>query len=177
MSVPSLPVSYRRHVSKLVYSLFTSLPAWLPRFTSCNLYLHCQLLDNWANYSFCFGLPKINGSCLDVAHNLNTVATPSLSPLWLHDLEKIWTPMFSSSSLLSFNGLFAPIGETAHERMHLIYIYIYIYIYNFLIQKKAGHKTRHMFCVLLSYIFSQFFLVLSVLPSATLLIQLDSNYF
>ena len=36
---------------------------------------------------------------------------------------KMYTPLFHSqffTSLLSFNGLFAPIGEIAHERVHLL---------------------------------------------------------
>ena len=41
-----------------------------------------------------------------------------------------------SSSLLLFSGLFAPIGEIAHERMHVLSVIS--------CKKKARHKTRHM---------------------------------
>ena len=107
--VTALPVSYRRRLT-----LCTALSTWSPRFTRHDLYQRRSLASR-AKRSFYFGPPKINGS------------NSKVSLLWLHNLEKnekeLWRYkhhcFILSSSLISFNGLFAP-----YERMYLLSINI-----------------------------------------------------
>ena len=105
--------SFLSQTSNLVHR---SLSTWSPRFTSHDLYLRCRSLASRAKRSFYFGLPKINGS------------NSKWSQLWLHNLKRkkkkekkegkkeLWTYkhhcFILSSSLLSFNGPFAPYNST-----------------------------------------------------------------
>ena len=109
--------SFLSQTSNLVHRSL-HLSTWSPRFTSHDLYLRCRSLASRAKRSFYFGPPKINGS------------NSKLSLLWLHNLEKKrkkkkkkkkkgkerWRYkhhcFILSSSLLSFNGLFAPYNNT-----------------------------------------------------------------
>ena len=117
--VTALPVSYHR-----CPTLCTALSTWSPRFTSCDLYLHCQCLASWAKLCFYFGPPKINGS--------NT----NLPLLWLHNFEKgknthkkrkiLWSyrlnTIVSFTVLCCFHSMGSLLHVTAHEIMHLLSI-------------------------------------------------------
>ena len=120
-------------------------PIWSLWFISRDLYLHCRSLANRAKRSFYFGPPTICAL--------------------LHNLEKTEQHkcFILSSSLLWFNGIFAPIGETAHKRIHVLSVMSYKRMRN------TKQDTCPVPCSLVVYLFLVILLIFVILTI--------SNYF
>ena len=107
--VTALSVFYRRRLT-----LCTALSTWSPRFTRRNLYLRRRSLASRAKHSFYFGSPKIsqlqNYVCFDciILREREREKNNNQQP-WNINTTYCF---ILSSSLLSFNGLFAPYNST-----------------------------------------------------------------